>query len=663
MKTKIFLIGVLLYITQTSFGQRDLRFDWAINSMQPSTSSPVSIESDTAGNVVSVGRFFGNKDFDPSPTATYTLSTNYTATYIQKVDINGSFLWAKALSGTGQSKPRQVGTDEEGNIYIVGRYSGTVDFNPHPSQTENRTALIMNSIYYENPFVLKLDPNGNFLWVYTAEGNGIDEAIDVDVDSYGNVYATGFFHNVINFTPTPGNGNIHSSAANSVDIFVVKINKLGQLQWVNTTGLFYRDEPNSITVGSDNYVYCSGTFDDSAGNKSAYIQKISPNNSVDYVKTFNLNGNVNKLTDLELDSEDNIYMYGAFAGTTDFDPNSGTAYVSASGTNDDYLLSLNSAGQFRWVKTFNGGMSSLNVGNLSIDLQDNIFCATQNSNVQFQIRQYEKTQGIFIKEYQFNSTSSTGLLDISKVNKCGVYLSGLYASGITIDADPSTGVSNLSNTSNTHQSFMIRLNLEISNLNPAFSYRVCSNRVHVRGVAQPLTTNPYSDWHLIEYFPGTQTEILRESLYWWQLPSPYQYSTLERTFSYILQPGSYYYVKHGLHGECTGWKESRQYGIIRNNVACEADPDKGFSVARTAGGNEFSTSENIEIYPNPTSGLANINSIYTITSCRVLSLSGKELIKIENTVQSIDISSLQAGTYILEIQTTEGVFSKKLIKQ
>ncbi|KXX70922.1 T9SS type A sorting domain-containing protein [Flammeovirga sp. SJP92] len=663
MKTKILLFGVLLFITQTSFAQRDLQLDWAINSMQPSTSGPISIDSDTAGNVVSVGRFFGNKDFDPSPTSTFTLTTNTTVTYIQKLDINGNFLWAKALSGPGQSKTRQVRTDVEGNIYIVGRFNGTVDFNPHPSLTENRTALIMNTIYYENPFVLKLDPNGNFLWVYTAEGNGINEAIDVDVDSYGNVYATGFYFNVTNFTPAPGWGNIHSSVGGSVDIFVVKLNKYGQFQWVNTTGLLYRDEPNSIKVGSDNYVYCSGTFDDSAGNRSAYIQKIDPNNNVVYVKTFYLNGPVNKLTDLELDSEDNIYLYGAFAGTTDFDPNSGTSFVTASGTNDDYLLSLTSAGQFRWVTAMTGGLSSLNVGNLSIDPQDNIFCSVQNSSVQFQIRQYEKTQGIFIKEYQFNATSGVGLFNISKVNKCGVHLIGSYASGITIDADPSTSVSNLTNTSNMYQSFLIRLNLEVSNLDPAFSYRVCSNKVHVRGVNQPIATNPYSDWHLIEYFPGTTTEILRESLYWWQLPSPYQYSTLEQSFSYILQPGSYYYVKHGLHGECTGWKESRQYGIIRNNVACKADPDKGLSFGRILGSEEFGTSEDIEIYPNPTSNLININSFSAITSCRILDLSGKELIKIEQAVEHIDISSLQAGTYILEVQTSEGVSSKKLIKQ
>lgn len=84
--------------------------------------------------------------------------------------------------------------------------------------------------------------------------------------------------------------------------------------------------------------------------------------------------------------------------------------------------------------------------------------------------------------------------------------------------------------------------------------------------------------------------------------------------------------------------------------------------------NELSTSvRNIKtnaanIYPNPTNGLVKINSIEAILNIEIIDIKGvvKTLTANNNT---IDISSLESGIYMLNIQTPSGVSTHKLIKE
>ena len=50
-------------------------------------------------------------------------------------------------------------TDAAGNVYIVGSFTGTVDFDP-TSGTQNYTAQGYSDIYIQ-----KLDINGNLIWL------------------------------------------------------------------------------------------------------------------------------------------------------------------------------------------------------------------------------------------------------------------------------------------------------------------------------------------------------------------------------------------------------------------------------------------------------------------------------------------------------------------
>jgi hypothetical protein len=71
---------------------------------------------------------------------------------------DANFLWVKQFGGTGTNGANSMELDASGNIYTIGVFSGTVDFNPG-SGIYNLTSIGDHDI-----FVSKLDSAGNFIW-------------------------------------------------------------------------------------------------------------------------------------------------------------------------------------------------------------------------------------------------------------------------------------------------------------------------------------------------------------------------------------------------------------------------------------------------------------------------------------------------------------------
>ena len=74
-----------------------------------------------------------------------------------------------------------------------------------------------------------------------------------------------------------------------------------------------------------------------------------------------------------------------------------------------------------------------------------------------------------------------------------------------------------------------------------------------------------------------------------------------------------------------------------------------------------STLGNITIYPNPSSKYINVN-IDSVLEAVVFDLLGKELIR-ENVTDKLDISTLEKGTYILNLSDGVNTSTHKIIKE
>ena len=87
---------------------------------------------DKNGNVYTTGTFQGTTDFDPGTGVYNLVSDAGTDVFVSKVDENGFFKWARSFGGGGNTYDFgfSITTDNQSNVYIIGQFSGTVDFDP-----------------------------------------------------------------------------------------------------------------------------------------------------------------------------------------------------------------------------------------------------------------------------------------------------------------------------------------------------------------------------------------------------------------------------------------------------------------------------------------------------------------------------------------------------
>ena len=94
--------------------------------------------------------------------------------------------WANITYGTGADILLDIAIDEDGNIYSTGFFSGDTYFN------DDTEKLIANG--HENSFIQKIDSKGVIIWKQQISSNTTAVSVKVTVDSKGNCYVLGYFH-------------------------------------------------------------------------------------------------------------------------------------------------------------------------------------------------------------------------------------------------------------------------------------------------------------------------------------------------------------------------------------------------------------------------------------------------------------------------------------
>ena len=171
-------------------------FIWAkqISSSSIGTCEGYSIAVDPSGSgeVYTTGAFYGHVDFDPGP-GTFILDYsgiewNNPDLFVSKLDSAGHFKWAKRMGGTGEAWGSSIAVDPSGKgaVYILGSFTGTIDFNPGEEPFE----LTSNGIH--DFFILKLDRLGKLLWAKSIGGAKEDFGFAMAIDpNNSDVYITG----------------------------------------------------------------------------------------------------------------------------------------------------------------------------------------------------------------------------------------------------------------------------------------------------------------------------------------------------------------------------------------------------------------------------------------------------------------------------------------
>ncbi len=204
----------------------------------------------------------------------------------------------------GDDDATDVKINDSGEIFVLGTYEGTVDFDPGPN------VLNLSSNGAHDEYITKFDPDGNFIGVFGWGGVSDEYPGGLDIDSMGNVYIAGYYRGTVDFD---SQGDIHSSNNGSLDAFLIKLDSGLNYQYTYTWG---------------------GTDTDTA-------------------------------FDVKTGTDDSVYIVGYFRNSVDFDPGSINNTKMSNGESDAYLTKFNSDGEHAWVAVW-GGTSTEDALSLSV---------------------------------------------------------------------------------------------------------------------------------------------------------------------------------------------------------------------------------------------------------------------------------------------------------
>jgi len=334
---------------------------------------------DGSGNAYITGYFSDTVDFDPGPGVDEHTSDGNRDIFLSKFDSAGEFQWARTWGGSSNDRGYGVAIDGSGNAYITGSFWYTADFDPGPGVDEHA------SYGSEDIFLSKFDSAGDFQWARTWGGISYDAGYGVAIDGSGNAYITGPFWYTADFDPGPGVDE-HTSNGYS-DIFLSKFDSAGEFQWARTWGGDDYDNCSGFAIDGSGNAYITGYFNDtvdfdpdpgvdehtSNGHSDVFLSKFDSAGDFQWARTWGGIHDDDEGRGVAIDGSGNAYITGEFRDTVDFDPGPGVDEHQADDFYYDIFLSkFDSAGEFRWARTWGGSSNEGGYG-VAIDGSGNAY--------------------------------------------------------------------------------------------------------------------------------------------------------------------------------------------------------------------------------------------------------------------------------------------------
>jgi hypothetical protein len=222
--------------------------------------------------------------------------------HLIKILSDGTESWHYVYGG--YVYPKGVATDNSGNIFVTGNFSGTVDFDPTEGEdwfsSANGSGFLtrinhdgsyewtlqmadggydvaidsFDNILFTGSVVAKLSPDGTYIWTLAIGAT----ARDITVDSSGNIVLTGYFQGTVDFDPTDGVDTHISNGG--YDAFVTKLTPQGNYCWTRTIGNTGREYSNNVAVDYLGNIFIAGYFDDYQ-QPQPYVVDFDPTEGVD----------------------------------------------------------------------------------------------------------------------------------------------------------------------------------------------------------------------------------------------------------------------------------------------------------------------------------------------------------------------------------------------
>ncbi|HRY31784.1 MAG TPA: dockerin type I domain-containing protein [Bacteroidales bacterium] len=257
--------------------------------------------------------------------------------------------WIRGAGGGGNEGGGAVTTDASGNIFLTGTFTST-------SLTFGNTVLLnAGGIDF---FLVKFGPGGNVLWAVSGGGSGDEYSYALDCDGNGNVYVTGSYT-----SSQLAFGNSTLTNAGMSDVFLVKYTSSGSVDWAKTYGSAMYEEAYGLDYSPAGFLVLTGYFSGASlsfGNNTItnaqasandiFLVRLNQNGNVQWAKSAGGSGN-DAAYDVAGDQQGNIFITGGFASST---ISFGSSILTQAGSGDIFVARYNSQGNPQWAKQAGG---------------------------------------------------------------------------------------------------------------------------------------------------------------------------------------------------------------------------------------------------------------------------------------------------------------------
>jgi gliding motility-associated-like protein len=264
--------------------------------------------------------------------------------------------WAKGTSvgllGSGTAKANAVCYAKDSNyVFVGGQASGT-------SLTIVGPLLTLLGGNGQEAFIAKYTNTGILKWAIAFGASGTDMVTAIDEDDAGNIIIGGSYTSATSITGTNNAVFNLPTPAGSFDVFVIKLNHLGEVQWVQTgrsTGNVYIHDIETY----NNIIYIAGEYSSSfsvgptvsptsvnnAGSSDAFAWSILANGNHNWIRVAQSSQNDAYLAVTAMSS--GISFGGYFSGSSINFPIAGSSSSNTNtGTDEGLLVRYSATGSY-----------------------------------------------------------------------------------------------------------------------------------------------------------------------------------------------------------------------------------------------------------------------------------------------------------------------------
>ena len=253
--------------------------------------------------------------------------------------INGQdWQWGQQFESTGNVYPVDIGTDDQSNVYITGRFdSGDL--------TIGTDLLTLQGDW--DIFLSSFATDGTYRWSISIAGTGRDDVGALAIDQNNNLYIVGSFRNdAIYFTPTDSLEN-----SDNYDAFLAAYDSDGNFLYANRIfwgtdtekllAITINETQNKLAVAGNfktELIYNDGASDvtiAAVGPKDQFVAEFDLSGNFQDISVFTVTKQQTTLTNISVCADGGYFVGGDLRERINF---SGTEFLEGEAVNMDAMV-------------------------------------------------------------------------------------------------------------------------------------------------------------------------------------------------------------------------------------------------------------------------------------------------------------------------------------